>query len=127
MYTANQDVHALTQKSSSILPITPSKLKLETSAFKIYMLRATKKYKWVFEVKPKPKDKALRRLIESRLSKHFMTNFLSCQDTSLYNEWNSSLLILQIRNIAQEFVIFTFVTLYTVPLIFSETYISQTF
>ena len=30
--TANQDVHAFTQKSSSIFPITPFNLKLETSA-----------------------------------------------------------------------------------------------
>ena len=37
-----RSVNALTQKSSSILQITPSKLKIETSAFKIYMGRATK-------------------------------------------------------------------------------------
>ena len=30
--TASQDVHAFTQQSSSILLITPHKLKLETSA-----------------------------------------------------------------------------------------------
>ena len=30
--TANQDVHDLTQKSSSIIPNTPFKLKLETDA-----------------------------------------------------------------------------------------------
>ena len=36
-YTANQEVHALTQKSSSILPI---KLKVETSA--MYVSRFTK-------------------------------------------------------------------------------------
>ena len=29
-HTSNKDVHALTQKSSSILPITPLKLKLES-------------------------------------------------------------------------------------------------
>ena len=32
IYTANQDVHSLTQKSSSIFPITPFKLKQETCA-----------------------------------------------------------------------------------------------
>ena len=51
---------ALTLNSSSILPITPFKLKLEKAHCNsdIYMSRATQMYKRVGEVKPK--EKALR-------------------------------------------------------------------
>ena len=54
-YTANQDVHTLTQKSSSIFPITLFNLQLETSLlhFKMYINRATKKYKCIDEIQPK--------------------------------------------------------------------------
>ena len=41
IYTANQDVHSLTQKSSSIFPITAFKLKQETCAsqfWNVYVL-----------------------------------------------------------------------------------------
>ena len=57
MHTAEQDVHDLTQKSSSILPITHFKLKINKmhSVFKMYISRATKKYQSVGEVKPKTK------------------------------------------------------------------------
>ena len=54
MHTAEQDVHDLTQKSSSI---THFKLKINKmhSVFKMYISRATKKYQSVGEVKPKTK------------------------------------------------------------------------
>ena len=55
---------------------------------KMYMSRATKKYKWVGEVKPKAK----------KLFKNVMNNFQSCLDFSEYpihniNPWNLYLII----------------------------------
>ena len=50
--TANQDVQARTQKSSSILPITPFK-KHARYIFRINMFRATKKQESFGKVNPK--------------------------------------------------------------------------
>ena len=57
MITANQDVHALTGKLSSISPISSFKLKLEINAIHLYnyMSTAIKKSKQVCEVKLKAK------------------------------------------------------------------------
>ena len=67
MFTPNEDVHALTQKSSRILPITPLKLRLETIT-----------YKQPVEEKQRPRRcDTLKSILSKNLMKIFQSYLIS--------------------------------------------------